>query len=288
MDLESLHQTGELAAKLKTQLSSRVKLGVSLLSIAEWIEQAADKHGFGMAFPVNISINSTAAHFTPAPADTAVFEKGQLVKIDFGFHKNGWPVDNAVTIDLGKNTELVKASEQALDAALDTIVKSKSKTTMSQIGSSIESVIKSAGFSPITNLTGHQMGQWNLHSGFSIQNYDTGNKNMLGEGLFAIEPFATNGVGKVKNGKNSSIYRLLSEKPQRLPQMKSLLKEVSKFKTFPFASRWVSQTRYLQMLVRHGVLHNYPELVEAAGGLVSQAEDTILVTEQDAIILTRR
>ena len=287
VDTDALVKVGKLAARLKRQIPDRVRPGIRFLEIAEWLESEAKKRGFGFAFPVNISVDSVAAHHTPLASGSSVFEKGQLVKIDFGFHSDGWPIDTAISVDLGNHKKMLDAARSALDAAIETIKQRGPETTLSQIGAAIESEIKSAGFLPITNLTGHKMDRWTLHAGLSIQNFDAGSNTKLGEGLFAIEPFATSGDGRVKNGPNSSIFRLLSSRPQRLPQLRNLLKEIEHFRTFPFAARWLSAPQYLPMLVRQGALHNYPELVEVSGSPVSQFEDTVMITDKEVLVLTR-
>ena len=59
----------------------------------------------------------------------------------------------------------------------------------------------------------------------------------------------------------------------------------------PFARRWVSglkrSEKTLDGLVRAGVIHAYPVLVEEAGGMVSQAEHTLIVTEDGCEVTTR-
>jgi len=215
-----------------------------------------------------------------------VFKEGEVVKIDFGLHIDGWPVDTAFTVDLGEHDELLRAAEDALKSALEVLRERGAETTLSEVGRAIENAIRGRGFLPITNLTGHQMNRWILHAGRSIYNYDCGSREKLGYGIFAIEPFATDGFGKVKEGEKSSIYRLLSPKPQRLPQLRKLLGEIKKFRTFPFSARWVSSPAYLPLLVKQGVLHNYPLLIEVKGGVVSQFEETVLIGER-VKILTR-
>jgi methionyl aminopeptidase len=69
-----------------------------------------------------------------------------------------------------------------------------------------------------------------------------------------------------------------------------LLKQVQEsYSTLPFARRWLSgeRTDYaVGQLLRAGVLHRYPLLVEAEGTLVSQAEHTIVVLENGREVTT--
>jgi len=283
---EYLIEGGKVCQKIKKELPKKVFSGASILETANWVEGEIKKAGFLPAFPTNISINEIAAHFSPGPNDDKVFESGQLIKIDFGTHKEGWATDNSITIDLGEHSELLAASSEALSEATKVIQENGSKSTLSQIGKAIETTIKNRGFLPIVNLTGHKIDQWNLHAGLSIPNFDSGSNKQLGDGIFAVEPFATTGVGRIKNGPNSEIFRLMRQSSQRLPALRTLVNELKKFSTLPFSSRWVNKHEYLKMLVRDKTLHNYPLLVEESKGMVSQAEDTFLIESDEVTVLT--
>ena len=43
----------------------------------------------GIGFPVGISINDIAAHFTPSKNNNIIIKDDDLIKIDFGVHING-------------------------------------------------------------------------------------------------------------------------------------------------------------------------------------------------------
>ena len=62
----------------------------------------------------------------------------------------------------------------------------------------------------------------------------------------------------------------------------------------PFMKRWLiaklgePRTNYgLRELYNLGILHQYPPLVDAGDGIVSQAEHSILVTKDGCEILTK-
>ena len=111
-----------------------------------------------------------------------------------------------------------------------------------QIGAAISEVIRGAGFNPITNLSGHGVGQWIVHDAPSIPNYNNGDQTKLVEGQkIAIEPFATTGEGKVKDGKPSGIYGLVHLKPVRLDSARKMIQFIQKeYQTLPFCLRWVN------------------------------------------------
>jgi len=68
------------------------------------------------------------------------------------------------------------------------------------------------------------------------------------------------------------------------------LKEIQKYKTLPFARRWLVGERIdyaLMQLLRAGIIHSYPVLWEVEGALVSQAEHTVIVLENGCEVTTR-
>jgi len=285
MAREDYIKAGEIASRVKTEVVKLVKPGTALLKIACFVDEFIEKEGAKPAFPVNISIDDVAAHYTPVKDDESVFEEGQIVKLDIGVAVNNCPADTAVTVTLGDDLALQKAAEAALDAALAVVGKN---TTLHDIGAAIESAIKAQGFRPITNLTGHSMSEGTLHAGLSIPNYPANDNRSLGEGVFAIEPFATTGEGRVKNSEPSSIYRLVSTRQPRMPRLRKLQGEIAeRFGTLPFAARWVEDDFGLRLLTREGVLHNYPLLKEVSGAKVSQAEETILIEGDEVVVTTK-
>ena len=225
-DKEKILQAGKIASEVKKYARTIVKKGVPLLEIAEKIEAKIEQLGGKPAFPVNLSINDIAAHYTPNHDDKTI--ASGLLKVDFGVHVDGWVADTAFSIDLENNEEnkrLILASELALEIASKTI---KLGVTNSRIGKEIEESISSGEISHIINLSGHQIKQYELHSGLTIPNINNNQEIPIKEGLYAIEPFTTNGSGKVYDGKNSGIYELHSEKSPRSQTAREVLNFIIK------------------------------------------------------------
>ena len=98
--------------------------------------------------------------------------------------------------------------------------------------------------------------------------------------IIAIEPFATNGEGKVIEGKGSDIFKLLNKKPVRNEYARKILKIIEKYQGLPFAKRWIDSPMKdlaFNILEREKIIHQYPQLIESSRGLVSQAEHTVMV-----------
>lgn len=284
--IEKHRRAGKILAEVRAEAVKKVTEGATLLSVAEFTENLIREKGGVPAFPVNISRNDEAAHATPSFNDKTVFGK-DMVKLDIGVHIDGYIADTAVTVDLSGNPKLVEAAEAALDKALKFI---HAGVNTSEIGGVIEDTIGSFGFKPIINLTGHGLAQYIQHAPPSIPNKRMPHSVVLEEGdIVAIEPFATNGAGKIHNAGNAEIYHLVSNKPVRHPSARALLQEIEKYKTLPFAKRWLGERVdfALVQLVKAGVIESYPILKEIQGGLISQAEHTIIVTNNGCEVITK-
>jgi methionyl aminopeptidase len=289
---ERYRKAGKITGEARKFGAGLIKEGAPVLDVVMDIEEFILKQGGRIAFPVNIAINDIAAHFTPTHNDKLVFEQGNLVKLDVGVHIDGYIGDSAVTVEVGTQNwqDLIKASEDALNVAIE-IVKPGANLTL--LGRSVERTIESYGFKPINNLTGHSLEQYKLHAGLSIPNVEEYNKGVIREGdVLAIEPFATNGAGRVKGFKKSNIYRHIKDVDLKSPDAKRLLKIIkTNRKGLPFSERWCYKfvkkpQRILQKLVKERAITMYPILKDIDGGMVAQTEHTVLVTENSCEILT--
>ena len=290
-DIKTLKKAGEIAVKAKEYARSIIKKDTNLLEIAELTENKIIELGGKPAFPVTLSINEIAAHATPSFNDTSV--AFGLLKVDLGVHIDGLVADTAFSIDLENNKEnkaLIDAAELALKKASDEI---KLGTKLKTIGSIIETQIKSLGFQPIVNLSGHSIDQYDLHSGLTIPNYDNSQDLEVPSGLYAIEPFATTGLGSVRDGKPSGIYNLQKPGNVRDNFAREVLHFIAEeYQTLPFCSRWIYKKfgsrglLALRQIESQGLLHQYPQLIETGKGKVAQAEHTIIINDKEKIITT--
>ncbi len=284
--IEKYMRAGKILSEVRTETVERVTIGNTLLSVAEFAENLIREKGGQPAFPVNISRNDEAAHSTPSFNDSSVFGD-DIVKLDMGVHIDGFIADTAITVDLSGHPDLVKASEKALSDAIGFI---RAGVNTADIGGVIEEAITSFGYKPIINLTGHGLAQYIQHAPPSIPNKKMPHGTVLEEGdIVAIEPFATDGAGKIYDAGNAEIYHLVSEKPVRLPSARKLLEKIIEYKTLPFAKRWLGGNVDFAMLslVKANIIQPYPILKEVDGGLISQAEHTIIVTADGCEVITK-
>jgi len=187
-----------------------IREGASILEVADLTERHILDQGedVGLAFPCNIAIDDVAAHFTPLSNDTDLtFSRGQLVKLDCGAHVDGHIGDTAVTLEVVTNNygDLIRASGEALEVALDMMAP---RVRLNNVGEAVSNVIKGYGFAPIENLTGHSLERYNLHAGLSVPNVPDPRAGVVPAGTaIAIEPFATDGLGRVDGKRPSHIFR---------------------------------------------------------------------------------
>ncbi|MBN1280824.1 MAG: type II methionyl aminopeptidase [Candidatus Thermoplasmatota archaeon] len=294
---DSYRQAGRIAAEAREYGASLLKPGALFLDVASKVEARILEKGAGLAFPVNLACNTLAAHYSPHADDPSTFSRGDVVKLDVGAHVNGYIADTAVTVEIGTHIyeKMITASSEALNQA---ITHCNAHTPLSAIGEVIEQTITSYGYKPIDNLMGHGLGCYELHTGVSIPNIGSyGGSTTLSEGdVVAIEPFATNGAGHVIAGKGSNIYLCTNSfKAKLIRDAKTkgvYAKLLSQFKTLPFAQRWCDSLVQsnvdvaLRKLSFYGLTKQYPQLVEAKNGTVTQKEHTVIVREEDCEVIT--
>jgi len=292
--IKKLIKAGEIAKKALRYAERVTKPGVKVLDLAKSIEKYVEDIGGKLAFPVNIGVNTVAAHYTPVYMDDTIIPDNSVVKIDLGVHVDGYIADTALTVCFNPVYEgLLEATRKSLEKALEVI---KPGIRASEIGKIIENTIRSHGYKPIKNLSGHGIERYTIHSGVIIPNYnDLLNVHRLYSGVYAIEPFATNGAGLVKELNQVTIYALRSTSRELPDEVKSFYEKIyNDRRELPFTTRWYIQSNTdvnkvretIATLKKYKLLVEYPVLVEKENGLVSQFEHTIIVTRKEVIVTT--
>lgn len=294
-------KAGKAVANAKKLGRKLAQPGASFLEIGNRCEEEIIKSGAKLAFPINMSLNEIAAHYSPPIDDKTIVPETGLLKLDIGAHVNGYIADSAITINLDENLVLqnyIEAAREGLEAAIEIFTPG---TKLYELGAAIADKIISRGLRPITNLGGHELQQYNLHAGPFIPNYkEKLHRQVLKPGdAYACEPFATSGVGKVQNGKYSYIYRFVKKVSKNMPyEQRAYMSKIKKnFSTLPFSPRWIETKnlipknriqRVIDFFVRKKVLDHYPILVERANAPVAQEEHTIIIDNDGKTIVTTR
>ena len=295
-EIEFYLEAGRIASEVRRESSRMVEVGIPLITICDNVEQAILDKGGNLAFPCNVCINDVAAHYSSPPEDKTIIPTKSIVKIDLGVHVDGYIADTAFSVCFDNSYEpLIRATDEALENALKML---RPGILTLDIGKTIQETIEKWGFKPVWNLTGHQMGKYNLHMGKTVPNVPRFNPETLFEGdVCAIEPFATlsSGAGEVVGRRDSHIYKLNRRRPPKSSEAKQLFTFISEeFKTLPFSQRWLRNfqqnpkfNQSFKELIRTRRIRGYPVLVEKTGKPVSQTEHTAIITDNGCIITTK-
>lgn len=292
---DSVFESYQAAAKVHALCRERarefIQPGVKLVDIAEEIEALTKKHGCGIAFPLNLSLNHIAAHYTPSADDETRVEKGDVLKVDIGVHKNGYIVDAAITLDFAQTPEtknLIATTQRALDEAFSLV---QVGTEVGDIGARVEEVMRAAGVLPINNLSGHGVDQYIAHCDPTIPNIGNGDASEFEEGCaYAIEPFGViNGNGAITDDARVEIFEVAEKVSVRNANARKLLDFcMEQYEGLPFAERWLERDLEmsafqrkiaLRELLQVGALMDHSVLKEKKGAIVAQFETTLVINK---------
>ena len=288
-------KAGRIAARVLDEVSQAAMPNTKVIKLCTLAERKTVEYGGRPAFPCNICIDHIAAHRTsPLNDDTTVPAFG-LVKIDVGVHLDGHIVDTALTKDMDGTLEgFVAATDDALNEVLDLM---RPGIEISEVGKSIERVIKAYGLRPVKNLTGHNIARYNLHAGKTLPNTKTRSSGRIAEGeYYAIEPYATSGFGEVLDTDfvyiftNSEIDTPLEGTTENL---RVYLRK--KYGPLPFTARWIKSSssevslldEFKQLLKSKSII-GHPMQVEKGKRPVSVSEHTVFISNKGSITLTER
>ena len=294
-ELEKFRLSGRILRETREEMKTIVKENMLVIDICEKTEGLIRAKGGKPAFPCNVSINEVAAHYTSPPNDTSTIPEGSTVKVDLGVHVDGYVTDTAFTASFNpEGRSMANTAEQALKTVIENI---HGEMALGKIGSLVETTIKNRGFKPISNLTGHSVGRYLIHAGTSIPNVAQVSLTKVKTGeVYAIEPFVTlpDAVGRVDDGPQTTIYRLLKTKSVKNESAKKLLKYIeANFRTLPFAERWLigvvpkeqHKAAFKELLATKAIM-SYPVFVEVSKKPVAQAEHTVLLKVDGCEVLT--
>ena len=198
-------KAGAIAAEALRTVVDRLHPGVSGTELDRIAEQAIRDRGGVPAFKgyrgygatLCLSINEQVVHGIPADRKLA---DGDLVSIDIGVKLDGYYVDTAVTMSVGKPRpeaeRLRHATEQALRIALD---QARAGNTTGDLGAAVEAHVKEQGFAVVRDCVGHGIGK-DLHEDPSIPNFGKkgkGSRFSVGQ-VVAIEPMVVAGAAELE------------------------------------------------------------------------------------------
>jgi methionine aminopeptidase len=220
-----LQNAGNVHKEVRQEVKEFIKPGLSYRELVKKMEdkmyEKSKTFSFpsGISFPVGINVNEIVAHDTCNFYKNRSFKKGDLLKLDFGFHCNGYTVDSAQSIivddenssdevnekyknDIDNKQSLIDATREATSAA---IAMCGVDTKLTEISEIIDETIKSYEITldngktqevyPVRGLYGHDIGRWKVHNGKIITSRpepsNQGNMKIDDGDIIAMETFAT-------------------------------------------------------------------------------------------------
>jgi methionyl aminopeptidase len=291
--LSALREAGRIASRARYHGAALIRPGVPLLEVCLAVEEFIRGQGASLAFPVQTSVNHVAAHDCPGPEDVRTYAQGDLAKLDVGTHIEGYVVDTATTVAVGaagKEPPLVVAARAALEAALQV---AGPHVPIWRLSAAIATTLRTFGARPMRNLCGHHVGRWTVHCPPAVPNLPEDAEGTLQPWTaLAIEPFATDGPGRVTEEGEAQVFRLLpgcDPGPAVAPAVREALLAR---RGLPFSRRDLGHLPRpeIEAALRHlrekNMGQGYAPLVETTRRLVTQAEHTILVTAAGVEVLT--
>jgi methionyl aminopeptidase len=323
---EKVRHAAEVHRQVRRYAQSFIKPGIELADMCERLENTnrllmAEK-GLeqGVGFPTGCSINEVAAHYTPNNGDRTVLQHGDVMKVDFGTQIEGRIIDCAWTVSFDEKYDPLLA---AVKAATETGIRAAGiDVCMEEIGEQIQETMESHEIElngktyPIKccrNLNGHSIGPYQIHAGKSVPIVGGGGdrRRMVEGEFYAIETFGSSGDGYVVEKGECSHYMKefnAPHRPLKSAKAKHLLSHINKtFSTLAFCRRWLDREdggsmflngtkgrqdnhlAALNELVSHGIVNEYPPLVDTAGVgcYVAQYEHTLLLRPTCKEVLSR-
>jgi len=210
-EVEYMHEANQITAKTLALLRENVKPGITTEKLNKLAhEYILSQNAFPlflgyMNYPKSIctSVNDEVVH--GIPSKRRVLEEGDMVSIDVGVIKNNYCGDSAITVPVGRVSELaaklIRVTEEALYAGIS---KAINGGYLGDVSNAIQNYVESHGFSVVRDYVGHGIGR-KLHEPPAVPNY--GKRGMgikLEPGIcLAIEPMVNAGGYEVAVTDNS-------------------------------------------------------------------------------------
>ncbi|MBR5904561.1 MAG: type I methionyl aminopeptidase [Alphaproteobacteria bacterium] len=204
-DFKRLRASGDLVARCFDFISPYVVAGISTGEIDRLVAQFLKENGARssdlgyMGYPKNVctSVNEVVCH--GIPSDDVILKDGDIVNVDLTAEFHGFHGDASRMFMIGNVSkqarELVQTCQDALNAAIAVCAPG---VPLSEIGKTIEAVVKPHGFSIVRDFVGHGIGKV-MHDEpqiyhFYDKKYD--NIKMVPGLVFTIEPMINTGTYK--------------------------------------------------------------------------------------------
>jgi methionyl aminopeptidase len=206
-DFKRLRAAGDLVARCFDHISPHVRAGVSTndidVMVADFLKangaRSSDLGYHGYPKHICTSVNDVIVH--GIPSDKVVLKDGDIVNVDLTAEYKGFHGDASRMFMIGKVSdkarEVVQVAQDALNAA---IAVCGPGVPLSEIGRTIEEIVKPRGFSISRDFVGHGIGKV-MHDDPQIYHfYDKkwDKVKMIPGFVFTIEPMINTGSAQCR------------------------------------------------------------------------------------------
>lgn len=201
-EIAKMRTTGIFIAELLEELTGMAEVGMNAMELEHRARKMIADRGavscywdyapsFGSGPFRNvtcISINDACLHGLPPDH---VFADGDLLTVDIAVSIDGWVADAARSVSVGtprpEDTRLIRATREALDAAIDHM---RPGTRLGTVSAAIGAVAKQYGYPVNTQFGGHGLGR-TMHEDPHVPNAGKARKGMLLQTgtTLALEPW---------------------------------------------------------------------------------------------------
>ena len=204
-EIERMAVAGRIVAEVLEEIRSIVAPDVTTLDLDKFAESYIKSKGATPAFkgyrgfPASVctSVNEQVVHGIPS---SERLREGDIISLDIGVYYNGFYGDAALTLTVGKVSNVAKKLLSVTEKSLYLgIEKTAAGNRLFDISSAIQNHAESEGFAVVRSFVGHGIGR-ELHEDPQLPNYGRqGEGPMLKEGMtLAIEPMVNAGTWDVE------------------------------------------------------------------------------------------
>jgi methionyl aminopeptidase len=204
-EIEIMRRSGKVTAKTLALLIGAAKPGVTTRELDRIADASIRSMGGiptfigynGYPSAICTSVNDEVVHGMPGER---VLAEGDLLSIDIGTTLEGYVSDSAVTVAIGRVSEvatrLMRVTQECLMLG---IAQMQPGNHLGDIGFAVQQHAENNGFGVVRALVGHGVGR-KMHEDPQVPNYGRpGTGTALRTGLvLAIEPMITEGVWEVE------------------------------------------------------------------------------------------
>ncbi len=206
-EIALMRRAGQIVAKVLEAIREQVRPGITTGELDELAERIIRAEG-GIPsfkgydggsdrppFPATIcaSVDNEVVH--GIPSRQRVLEEGQILSVDVGAIYQGYHGDAAITVPVGKVSDLARRLMEVTEGALYAgIAAARAGNRLGDISHAIQSYVESRGFSVVREYTGHGIGR-EMHEGLQVLNFgEPGRGVRLRAGMtLALEPMVNVG-----------------------------------------------------------------------------------------------